>query len=313
MTPTELEALLAESRTDPYALGYAPAGPNGKDYTYDASLPRALPSYIVPSFQKTPVYSQQGGTCVGNAIAAAMSHLVWQDSGQVVGFDGEELNARVTHAFDQPTSFRPVMDQILATGLRSRNGAGLYFVEGYANVDYHNVEAMKDATARPNQMCVIATHIEPGFGDKPKEYQPANPAGNTGGLHAMCGPVAYDDHGVLIQNNWDTWFGDGGFVRLSWDYVLAHFVEFMVITDKPDVAGGYVKTYQPPSDQGYPVIRRIGSTAVYQVRVNGRFWIKDPTEATRMGVNLNLVQEVPATDKRWALPVIGLDAPASTR
>lgn len=309
MTPAELEALRASG--NPFALGYAPESPNGKDYTFDPSLPRALPSYIAPSFQKVPVYSQQGGTCVGNSIAAALSHLVYQDGGAVVGFDGEELNARITHAFDQPTSFRPVMDSILATGIRPRNGHGLYFVQGYANVDYTDVEAMKAAIAVDHQMMVIATHLEPGFGDDRKGYQPANPTDNSGGLHAMC-VVAYDDHGVLIQNNWDTWFCDGGFVRLAWDYVARHFVEAMVITDKADAAGGYVKTYQPPVE-GQPAIRKIGTTAVYQVRVDGRFWIKDPIEAKRMGVDLRLVQDVPATDKRWALPVIGLDAPASAR
>jgi C1A family cysteine protease len=41
------------------------------------------------------------------------------------------------------------------------------------------------------------------------------------GGHAMCA-IGYDDSGVEIVNSWGKGWGDGGFARLSWEYILWH-------------------------------------------------------------------------------------------
>lgn len=306
-----------QALTDPTVFGYVPGEPTAKDYLYDASLPHAAPpAYTHPSFQNVPVMSQQGGTCVGNSIAAALMGLQYVETGEVVGFNGEELNARVTHREGDATSFKPVMDDLLKSGIREGAAGrdGLYFPEAYANVDYTNVEAVKQAISTPGQAVVFATFLldgPTGFGSNPKQFLRPD-AGPRGGLHAMWAP-AYTAEGLIAQNSWDRWFGDGGFVRLSWDYVVQHFVEVMAITDRPDVAGGYVKTYEFPDPTWERAVKRPGKPAVYLVKGNGRVWIKDPWEAKRFGVNLAAVEQVPSTDKIWALPVTGPDAPRDLR
>jgi hypothetical protein len=170
---------------------------------------------------------------------------------------------------------------------------------------------MMEAISTPNQAVVFATWLPDGWDRNPTQYAPAFPE-NSGGLHAMF-IVRYSQEGVLVQNSWDRWFGDRGFIRLSWAFVEKHFVEAMAITDKPDIAGGYIKTYDVPDMNVERAVKRSVAPAVYLVKGNGRFWIKDPWEAKRFGVDLNRVEVLPDTDKVWAIPVIGPDAPRDQR
>lgn len=316
--PVHIALLLEKMRDgDATAMGYTLEEIDEKRYLVPDNLPRAAPMpYTIPSFMKTPVYEQSGGTCVGNSTAAALTHGVYQDQNEVVIFDGEALNARVTHHFEEPTSFRPIMDDLLKSGVAPLSDEGLYFPKGYANVDWHDVEAVKQAISTPGQMCVFAMECTEEFGDgrmagtflKPKE-QPSY------GLHAML-LVGYTSEGVIVQNNYGGFWGDHGHCRLSWEYVNRHFVEIMAITAQPALAGGYIKTHQY-NDRYEEAIKHVDlpnrkRPATYLVKDNGLIWIKDPTEAKRFGVRLPAVAIVD-TDGRWALPVIGPDAPKDLR
>jgi hypothetical protein len=312
MADEVVQKILEEFKAgNPYASGYAPASPSPKQYVFDPKVYGAPEGYTLPSFGKTPIYYQQGGTCVGNSIAGALTALQYVETGEVIPFNGEELNARATKEFLGPTSFTPVMDIIMKTGFKAGNG--LYYPAGYANVDYRNRAAMMEAISTPNQAVVFATWLPDGWDHNPTQYAPAFPE-NSGGLHAMY-IVRYTQDGVLAQNSWGRWFGDRGFIRLSWAYVEKHFVEAMAITDKADVVGGYVKTLDLGDLSTERAVKHIGADrpAVYLVKPNGRFWIKDPWEAKRFGVDLTKVEALPDTDSVWAIPVIGPDAPRSTR
>lgn len=304
---------------DATAMGYTLEELDEKRYSVPDDRPRAAPlPIIIPSFMKTPVYEQSGGTCVGNATAAGLTHSIFQATGEVVVFDGEALNARVTHKFEEATSFRPIMDDLMKSGVAPLSDEGLYFPQGYANIDYKDIEAIKQAVATPGQVCLMATECTPEFGDgrRAKEFLPARPDLSGFGLHAMFGPVACTNEGVIVQNNYSVRWGDGGHCRFSWDYVLRHFVEIMVITMDPNVAGGYIRThkYGPDVETAFKHIDLPDRKrpATYLSRSNGRIWITDPIQAKRYGVRLPAVA-VPDTDPRWALPVIGQDAPKQFR
>lgn len=310
LPPVIIDLLERVKDGDTTALGYTPEGPVKSAWTVDPNLPAAPPDrFLVPSFQKVPIMEQQGGTCVGNSIAGAFMHRAFLEHGEVVSFDGEALNARVTHHHDEATSFRPVMDALLADGIMPREGGGLYFPKAYANVDWTDTDAIKAAVSTPGQMCVLATHLPDGWDHTPKVYAPAMPP--SGGLHAML-IVGYEPEGLLVQNSWGRYFGDGGFIRLSWAFAASCFVEIMAVTDLDDTAGGYVQTYTPPTGTEWAV-RKPGTKAVYLAEDNGRIWIKDIWQAKRMGVDVAHVAEPPATDEVWALPVIGPDAPREMR
>lgn len=317
MIPEKVQERLDRMQAgDETAMGYEPEMDEQR-YLVPDGLPRsAPPPFTVSSYRQTPIYSQQGGTCVGNSISGERTHSAFQETGEIFAFDGEALNARITHAFDQPTSFTPVMDDLLRSGVQPVQGEGLFFPQAYANVDWHDSEAVRTAISTPGQMCVFATWIGPGFGEHPRLPQPPMPDGPGKGLHAML-LVGYLTAGVIIQNNWSRTWGDEGHAVLSWEYVDAHFVEIMAITDRPDVAGGYIKTHQYDDSAAETAIARYDlpdrkRPAVYRVLDNGREWIRDPTAAKRLGVRLPPVR-VPDTDPRWALPVIGPDAPRSQR
>lgn len=316
--PAHISELLDQMHAgDETVMGYEPEL-DEKRYAVPDNLPRSAPTpYFVPSFNQTPVYEQDGGTCVGNSSGAALTHSNFQETGEVVIFDGEALNARVTHRYDTPTSFRPIMDDILKSGVAPLQDEGLYFIEGYANVDWHDREAVRNAISTPGQMCVFATQLTREFGPALYPKTPLKPSpGEPGmGLHAML-LVGYTDDGVWIQNNWGDSWGNKGHCVLSWEYVDTHFVEIMAITDKKNLADGYVKTheYDPRAETAiaHTDLPNRKRPAVYLVKNNGRIWITDPIQAKRFGVRLPAVQ-VPDTDPRWALPVIGPDAPRQFR
>lgn len=317
--PAQITPLLEKMEAgDATAMGYTLEEIDPKRYSTPDNLPRAENQHIIPSFQKTPIYEQRGGTCVGNATASGLTHAIFQATGEIAMFDGEALNARVTHKFEEPTSFQPVMDSIMKAGLAPLADEGLYFPQGYANVDYRNMEAVKQAISTPGQVCLFATQCTPEFGSGSlaKTFLPARPDAQNLGLHAMAPLVAFTPEGVIAQNNYGVNWGDGGYCRFSWEYVLTHFVEIMAITMDPTIAGGYIKTHQydGPFETAIkhtdlPDRKR---TATYLVKENGRIWITDPIQAARYGVKLPAVA-VPDTDPRWGLPVIGPDAPKQFR
>lgn len=318
--PVHVAELLEEVEDgDPTALGYTIEELDEKRYFVPDNLPRSAPApFFIPSARKVPTYNQQGGTCVGNSIGSYFTHAAFQEHGEVFMFDGEALNARVTHEYDKPTSFRPILDDILKSGISPLGDEGLFFPAGYANVDYHDAEAVRNAISTPGQMCVFATFLTKEFVEArtPKVALPARPGEQGMGLHAMGPLIGYDNDGPYGQNNWGVGFADQGITHYSWDYVNTHFVEIMAITDKPDVAGGYIKTHQYFGYDEHAIKRfdlpNRKRPATYLVKDNGLIWIKDPTEAKRFGVKLPATA-VADSDDRWGLPIIGPDAPKQYR
>lgn len=318
MTPEELQAIRTSG--DLYALGAKPSGVRPSDYVASNLPASSPPKFMHSAIRNVPVKNQQGSTCVGNSIALCMTYLEWVEKGDVVSFSGEELNMRVVgHDYGEGAAASPhdVLDDITKHGARSQTG--LYFPKGYAWVDWHDHEAVKAAISGPGQMVTASVWLTHAFDEAAdnKTYAHEDPALNNWGYHELTF-VGYTDEGVFVQNSWDTWWGDGGFVRLGWDYVDARLGECWVITDNADtVKDGFVKTYDYGTATERAVKRADLSTrkrpAVYLAKPNGRIWITDPFQAKRFGVDLHKVEILKDTDKVWELPVIGPDAPRSQR
>jgi hypothetical protein len=222
-----------------------------------------------------------------------------------------------------------LLDDAIKHGVTSTlNGVqGNYYPQAYAWLDYTNREAIMAAMSTPSQVVTGAIWLQSNFGGGGGSEPNGGPPRNNGtdfipfideqpwGLHEIT-YVGYEARGLIFQNSWGTWWGDGGFGRMSWDYAAKRSTEMLVITDSPDNAGGFVKTYDWGSGTETAIARLDlpdrKRPAVYRVLSNGREWIKDPTEAKRLGVKLPPVR-VPDTDGRWSLPVIGPDAPRSLR
>ena len=58
-------------------------------------------------------------------------------------------------------------------------------------------------------------------------YDPANLGTERGG-HAVTA-FGYDATGVRVQNQWGTWWGDGGWATLSWDFVNRYAFQTMEV------------------------------------------------------------------------------------
>jgi hypothetical protein len=261
--------------------------------------------------------------------------LEFVELNDVVNFDAEAWSGRaVAKDYGEGAAASPhdLLDDAMKHGVPAVLGAqqGLYFPKGYAWVDNKDPEAIKAAMSTPGTMVTFAIWLLSNFGSGGsnsafgdgtanqggKDFIEDIPGEDPWGLH-MLTAVGYEPQGLVFQNSWGTWWGDGGFARLSWDYLAKRTTEMIAITDNPDTAGGYVKTYNYGDGNSESAIARTDlpnrkRPAVYLVKNNGRIWIKDPIEAKRFGVKLPPVR-VPDTDSRWGLPVIGQDAPRNLR
>lgn len=323
VTPDLLKQL--QQGTDLYAMGYVPSGPRATDYLVapSAELPQAAPArFAHPSYRQIPVRNQQGGTCVANSLSTCMTMLEFvEQGGEIVNFDAEAWSARdVGKNFGPGAAASPwaLLKDAFDHGVPStvNNVQGMYYPKAYAWLDHKDPEAVRAAISTPGQVVTGAVWLLQNFGaDNGKTYIEDNPGENPWGLHEITYP-AYDEHGLIFQNSWSTWWGDGGFGRMSWDYLAKRTTEMLVVTDQADNAGGFIKTFDWGSEPETAIARYDlpdrKRPAVYLVKNNGRIWIKDPMEAKRFGVQLPPVR-VPDTDSRWALPVIGPDAPRNLR
>lgn len=319
MTPDELKRMLESG--DPYVFGAKPTGVTAKDFVSVPSAPAAAPpTFLHPGYRKLPVKNQQGGTCVGNSIALCMELLEYAETKRIIQFDGEELNARFTHVEGAASMPGDILDIVQKYGIegQAEGTKAIFLPKAYARLDHTNIEAVKQAMSTPGQIVTVAIWIKNDFGsDGGKTYLEYD-GGETPGYHEVT-LVGYDEHGVIVQNSWDTWWGDGGFFRLAWSYITSNWCgECWVITDNADTAGGYIRTYSYDVNAKERAIKHkaVGTNtrpAVYLVKGNGRIWIKDPFEAKRFGVNLFAVEQLDDTNGIWALPVIGPDAPVNLR
>lgn len=318
--------MLLQMKSNPYVFGVVPSPIKAGDFVFEKETrpPGAAPLvYKHPAVRKVPVFEQQGSTCVGNSVAAAFMYLQYEERNEVMAFEGEVLNAKVTHKEGEPAWASAVLDAVLLQGAES--GTGLYFPKAYAKVDPKDRDAIKVAMSTPGNVVVGAFIFFGGnfpgdpnaLGERPKEYYKPVADPSNQGFHEMM-LCAYDQQGIQVQNSWDRTWGDGGFALMSWEYVHEHCYELIVITDSADTAGGFVTTYVAPVNVAERAVKHADlpdrrRPAVYCVKGNGRFWIKDIWEAKRMAVDLHKVEILPDTDKVWNLPTIGPDAPPSHR
>jgi hypothetical protein len=318
---------------NPYIMGVKESGVSEKDYVAPRQLVASAPppKAAVEGMLELPVKSQQGSTCVGNSNGSILEYFYWREHHEVVSISGEELNGRVVHQEGAAASPHDVLDDLVKHGARVEleNEQGLVYPAAYAWVDRTDKTAIMSAMSTAGVMltasCWLLSNFGaggnnpnygPGVNNGGKEYTHDIPGEKSEMYHELTF-VAYDEQGVIYKNSWDTWWGDNGFGRLAWDYVQSDRIgELWAVTDNPDTAGGFIKTYDYGNASETAIARFDLPTrkrpAVYLVKPDGRIWIKNPFEAKRFGVKLPPVR-VADTDGRWALPVIGPDAPKDLR
>lgn len=329
MLPPDITRLRAAG--DPYAFGVLPSPIDLRDKTLPPTAGAVPDTFLHPAARKVPVRNQQGGTCVGNSIATCLSLMEFAETGRVVPFDGELLNARVVDRAGgewAAASPRDVLDDVLnhgAVAFQGDGGINMYFPKAYATVDHTSADAIQAAISTPQMTVTAACWLLSNFGEGVKTtdagghvnetgpgtgYAPDIPGENPWGYHELTF-IGYDPQGVLFQNSWGTGWGDGGFGRFAWDYVTSGRVgEMWAVTDNPDTAGGLMRVYVPPSEPNTGrVVRKGTSAAVYLLETGGRIWVQSLAQARQFGIDMHQVISLPADDPVWNSPVIGPDAP----
>jgi hypothetical protein len=316
MTPEDIDRL--RKGGDPYAFGVIPSKIDLRDHAMPPVAPGAVaPSFTHPSVGHVPVRNQSGSTCVGNSIATCLSLMEYQENKAVVPFNGELLNARVVgkqYGEWAAASPRDILQDVLdhgAAAFQGDQGINIFFPKGYAAVDHASVDAIKAALSTPQTTVTASFWLISTFYNATAKSGVVHDIPNEGqsGLH-MITPVGYDDNGLLIQNSWGTYWGDGGLARLGWDYVAGRCNEMWAITDNPDASGGEQRVFVALTEAATGrAVRKGTSSAVYLLETGGRRWIQSLAMAKQMGVDLTKVQSLPPTDQAWNSPVIGPDAP----
>lgn len=318
--PPQIAELKAKG--DPYAFGVLPSKIDLRDH---ALPPRATPapaSFMHPSVGKVPVRNQQGGTCVGNSIATCLSLMEHAETGAIVPFNGELINARVVaKQYGEGAAMMPRdgLQDIIdhgAAAFAGDQGISMYFPAAYAAVDHTSKDAWKAAISAPQTTVTAACWLQDTFGAPPDGvpiagyYEPYNTVRPPWGYHELTF-VGYDDHGVTVQNSWDRLWGDGGFWRFDWSYVTSDRIgEAWAITDGVDTGGGKVRAWAAPTEPNSGrAVRKGKSAAVYLLESGGRIWVQSLAMAKQMGVDMSRVESLPPTAKEWLAPVIGPDAP----
>jgi hypothetical protein len=329
MTPTELAALQAKAKHgDLYALGAIPSKIDLRDKGIPKAGAGALPAtFTHPAVKKVPVRSQQGNTCVGNSIATAMEMLEYVETGQVLGFSGELMNARVVaRQYGQGAAAVPrdILQDVYDHGAALVRGSdvSLYFPAAYAAVDFHSPDAVKAAMSTPGTVLTACMWLISNFGGPQGRPDPGGHTMPTGTDFVPDIPgeqpwayheitfVGYEDRGILYQNSWDSWWGDHGFGRMGWDHLAARCGELWAVTNSVDTTGGLVLAWAAPDEPAAGrAVRKGTSAAVYLVEQGGRIWVQSLAMAKQMGVDMSKVASLPPTDAVWNTPVIGLDAP----
>lgn len=315
---TDLQDRIAAAKAgDPYALGVIPSPLSTKDYTHTPSATPSPATYLSPAARKVPVLSQQGGTCVGNSLATSMMYLTYEQTQTVVGFIGEDIDARIIHTTDAAISPRDGLSELVNHGLSVQGTT--YYPKAYATVDHTSVQAVKDAISAPNTIVTASCWLLSNFGsgggqgvNNGTDFAPDIPGQNPWGYHELTF-VGYQDEGVIFQNSWDDTWGDGGFGRFGWDYVTARLGECWAMTDDANNANNYVTDYVAPPVGAGRAVRRVGTAAVYIEYSNGLVWVQSLKQAYALGVDMGAVVDLPLTDKTWLQPVVGPDAPAQYR
>lgn len=318
MTATgDYKDLLAQGKAgNLYALGALPSPIDTRDHVLAPRAVQVPASYTHPAVGKVPVRNQQGSTCVGNSIATAMSLMEYAETSKVIPFSGELINARCVGktsgegaAMFPRDGLQDVLDHGSAAFMGDQ-GIALFFPKAYAAVDHTDVNAVKAALSTPGTVitaaCWLLSNMGAGGG---KTYAPDIPGQQPDGYHELTF-VGYDDNGVLFQNSWGHAWGDNGFGRFAWDYVVARVGEMWAVTDNADTTGGRVNAWYAPTEPNTGrAVRKGTSQAVYLLESGGRIWVQSLAQAKQMGIDMSKIQSLPPTDKVWNTPVIGPDAP----
>jgi hypothetical protein len=196
--------------------------------------------YEFPGYFLGPVSSQQYGSCVANSAGGAMGWLSRYQFAQDVDFDylgvyfGSENNSMVATG-----------QYLQTTGAKAINGpwAGQHYVVKQNKLyDHSKYPGKMWKSAPPTRALVkhsIAVQHRPvqigflGFDSFKQFYQdswtpykpyPGEPNGNY--RHAVL-VYGYDELGIYIRNSWGTNWGNGGNMRMSWEFFDQHVNEAM--------------------------------------------------------------------------------------
>lgn len=247
----------------PYGLGYVPDKQDARDHALKLTAPAKLPALVdLRGNRNYPAAYDQGqiGSCVGNAVAFAVSHAlhipaasstfsqlsrlqIYYGARDLEGNAGQDVGCQLRDAikvvakqgvvdealwdYESAHVFTPPPAEIIAAGA------------GHAAVQYArllpDVDMICTALASGHPV-VFGTMVYPSFlsdevrrtGNVPMPEIDVQPLGG----HAMT-IVGYDTkRGVfIIRNSWSSAWGDQGSAYMPFDYVanLRYSSDFWVI------------------------------------------------------------------------------------
>jgi Papain family cysteine protease len=133
-----------------------------------------------------------------------------------------------------------------------RNNANGFKLTGYTTLFANpsgggsiGEDAIKTAIAN-TQPVAIMLPVRPGFDSlTATNTLDTDQSGKSRGLHEVLA-VGYNSYGLLIQNQWGTGWGSGGYARLAWNVVRGDIIEAEVATGLIFNATWYLKSDNNP-------------------------------------------------------------------
>lgn len=332
-----LYEMIEKARTgDKYALGAEISPLDDRDFVQYPPAPGAPDAVTIPGVGVCPVYSQQGSTCTGYAIATCMTYIEYKETQKVRHFDGAELHHRIVPDWAAGLWPRESLDDIRARGAEGSYDASstaLYRIAGYAGVplDPDSVLTALSTTGPVQLVTWLGEALYDQWYHRKDIYIPAPAKQDTNGLHSVTIVSASRAQGAVIQGTWGVEgvtdstgvFGGGapfagikgGFHKVSWEWLATQGAEAWAITDvKNDTGAGWIRTHSEKlSAGGFSLVKRPDRPAVYAVGNGTRDWISSQNELYARGLGGMQIQVLDKSDPVWAFPVFGSDAPEGQR
>lgn len=327
MTDTIEQMIALSLAGETFPFGAIPSQIDRRDYTFAPEALAPTNSVVLhPGAGKTPVYNQQGGTCTGYSIAAALSLMHFAETGKRVSYDGSELHHRIVKSYSAGAMPRDVLEDVRTRGAETQETGGtslLTTIAGYGWVDSHNRDAVMAAVS--GGPLIIAVWLNQDFYDtwnpKSRAYVPAGRDGFS--FHAMTVVGGDLAQGITVQNQWGETNGGfalgtarGGFINLSWAYLVKHCAELWSVADASNTTlDGYIKTHEITSNSasGVSLVKRADKPAVYMLVGKGRWWVPSQDALYAMGLGGQPTMVLQPNDEVWSYPVIGNDAAVDQR
>lgn len=321
---------------DKYAFGAELSPLDDRDFIQYPPAPGAPTSVTIPGVGVCPVYSQQGGTCTGYALAACMTYLEYKETGVVRTFDGAEIHHRIVPSWAEGLWPRAALDDIRDRGAEAgydASSSALWRISGYAGVplDPDSILTALSTTGPIQLVTWLGQLFYDQWYDRKDYYLPAPPAQDQNGLHSMVIVAGDRNLGAVVQNNWGVEgvtdstgiFGGGvpfagipgGFHKVSWDWLRVQGAEAWAMTDaKNDTGAGWIRTHSERTTAGgFALVKRKDRPAVYALGNGTRDWVSSQNELYARGLGGLPIQSLDKSDPVWGFPVYGVDAPEGQR